>query len=147
MRENVDILPRIARWVGDHHERLDGSGPRQETTPSIEAQILGICDIFDANITPHPERSFLSPHSARMIALSVAPGKFTPEVVTAFEQHVLPYPPESPVRLSDGTLAIVVTPSAPDDPLMPVIRAGDGKEYNLSEYAKPRVSGYIRVPS
>ena len=58
------------------------------------------------------------------------------EVVTAFEQHVLPYPPESPVRLSDGTLAIVVTPSAPDDPLMPVIRAGDGKEYNLSEYMR-----------
>lgn len=145
LRENIDVLPRIAEWVGDHHERLDGSGPRVQTSVSVEAQIIGLVDIFDANLTPHPRSSFLSPHSARSIALSVAPGRFASEVIAAFDETILPYPPESPVKLSDGTTAMVVTPSDRDNPLMPVIKAGDGNTYDLADYAAPRVVDFVRI--
>jgi HD-GYP domain-containing protein (c-di-GMP phosphodiesterase class II) len=42
-------LSRVAEIAGAHHERLDGSGyPSGATQIPIEAQIMAICDVYDA---------------------------------------------------------------------------------------------------
>lgn len=147
LSEHFEVLPRIAEWVADHHERVDGSGPRRFTNPSIEAQIIGLVDIYDANLTPHPRRATLTPHSAWNVAVTIAPQKFAPEVVAAFRAHILPYPPETRVVLTGGTPGVIVTPAASEHPLAPVVRCGDGNLYDLSEFASPRVVGLARDPA
>lgn len=142
--EHFEVLPRLTEWVGDHHERVDGSGPRGTTTPALEAQIIGLCDIYDANLTPHPRRATLTPHSAWNVAMAVAPRKFDPAVVAAFKAHLRPYPPGTRVVLTGGTPAVIVTPAASEHPLAPVVRCGDGKHYDLAAFAAPRVVGLAR---
>jgi putative nucleotidyltransferase with HDIG domain len=51
--------PLVLALVHDHHERLDGSGyPRglADGEISLEAQILGVCDVYDALISPRVYR-------------------------------------------------------------------------------------------
>ena len=64
-RMSADILGPLDAWglpvdaVLSHHERLDGSGyPRglEGDQLSIDAQILGACDMFEALVTTRPWR-------------------------------------------------------------------------------------------
>lgn len=54
---------RILHSIRDHHERLDGSGyPRglKGNQISLEAQIIAVCDVFDAMTSDRPYRKALS---------------------------------------------------------------------------------------
>jgi HD-GYP domain-containing protein (c-di-GMP phosphodiesterase class II) len=71
-----------------HHERLDGSGYPQglrgEDVPLL-AQIVGICDVFDALTSNRPYRPALSvSDAARHLLEDAASGKFAREHVDAF---------------------------------------------------------------
>jgi putative nucleotidyltransferase with HDIG domain len=62
--------PLVVSLVNDHHERLDGSGyPRglRGEQISLEARILGVCDVYDALLSPRVYRAAW-PHE-RAIAL------------------------------------------------------------------------------
>jgi putative nucleotidyltransferase with HDIG domain len=62
--------PLVLALVNDHHERLDGSGyPRGLGAGeiSLEAQILAVCDVYDALISPRVYRAAWP--QARAIAL------------------------------------------------------------------------------
>ena len=58
---------RMLHAIRDHHERLDGSGyPRGLTGNdiSLEAQIIAVCDTFDAMNSDRPYRKALAPTKA-----------------------------------------------------------------------------------
>jgi putative two-component system response regulator len=71
-----------------HHERLDGSGYPQglrgDEVPLL-AQIVGICDVFDALTSHRPYRPALSAEeAARHLLKEAGQGKFNREHVDAF---------------------------------------------------------------
>lgn len=58
----------IARWVGQHHERIDGCGYPLGLAGeqiSLEARILAVADAYEAMIADRPYRAGMSASEAR----------------------------------------------------------------------------------
>jgi diguanylate cyclase (GGDEF)-like protein len=77
----------IARWVGQHHERIDGRGyplglAAEEI--SLEARILAVADAYEAMIADRPYRLGMPAQEARAELLRCAGSQFDPQVVEAF---------------------------------------------------------------
>ena len=73
--------------IRDHHERLDGSGyprGRKSDEISLEAQIIAVCDVFDALTTYRPYRKELSCTQALQEILPY-PEKYNHSVAVALE--------------------------------------------------------------
>jgi diguanylate cyclase (GGDEF)-like protein/putative nucleotidyltransferase with HDIG domain len=78
---------KILHAIRDHHERLDGSGyPRhlKGERLSLEAQIIAICDVFDAMNTDRPYRKALSHEEALKEILS-QPKKYNHQIALALK--------------------------------------------------------------
>jgi HD-GYP domain-containing protein (c-di-GMP phosphodiesterase class II) len=79
----------VLALVNDHHERLDGSGyPRglADGEISLEAQILAVCDVYDALISPRVYREAW-PHERAIALLRQGAGlQFEPRCVEALER-------------------------------------------------------------
>lgn len=92
-----DILSEIpgfgaaAWWVACHHERIDGKGypaMLEGDEVPLEAQIIGICDMFDALTSDRPFRPALSRPEAGNVLRGLAGARFTPYVFERFEAVV-----------------------------------------------------------
>ena len=84
----LQSLRSVRPIIRCHHERLDGSGYPQrlrgDEVPLL-AQIVGICDVFDALTSHRPYRGALSAEeAARHLLKEAAQGKFLREHVEAF---------------------------------------------------------------
>jgi putative two-component system response regulator len=84
----LQSLRNVRPIIRCHHERLDGSGYPQglrgDEVPLL-AQIVGICDVFDALTSNRPYRPALSASdAARHLLDDAADGKFAREHVDAF---------------------------------------------------------------
>jgi len=66
--------------VEEHHECLDGSGYPNGRAPSMEGAIVGLCDIFEAAVTPN--RRYKSPKTREEILAEIrsASGRLHPPV-------------------------------------------------------------------
>jgi HD-GYP domain-containing protein (c-di-GMP phosphodiesterase class II) len=74
--------------IRNHHERLDGSGyPRglKGDQISLQAQIIAVCDVFDAMSTTRPYRSPLSPKEA-LKEMLLHPEKYNRKIVITLEE-------------------------------------------------------------
>ncbi|MDP3789533.1 MAG: CHASE2 domain-containing protein, partial [Candidatus Omnitrophota bacterium] len=74
--------------IMDHHERLDGSGyPRglKDGQISLDAQIIAVCDVYDAMSTNRPYRKALSVKEA-LQEMQSHPEKYNQRVVLALEE-------------------------------------------------------------
>lgn len=89
-----DILSEIpgfgaaAWWVACHHERVDGKGypaMLEGDEVPIEAQIVGICDMFDALTSDRPFRRALSRPEAGNVLRGLAGARYLPYVFDRFE--------------------------------------------------------------
>lgn len=92
--------PLVLSLVNDHHERLDGSGyprglPRERI--SVEAQILAVCDVYDALISPRVYRDAWPHERAIALLRSAAGTEFDARCVAALE-GVLARSASSPAR-------------------------------------------------
>ncbi|EIV99141.1 HD-GYP domain-containing protein [Thermoanaerobacter siderophilus] len=79
-----DLIPGVLY----HHERLDGSGyPFGVSIIPLNAQIIGICDSFDAMTTkrPYNEKRLKSIHEA-IFELKTQPQKYNYKIVEALEE-------------------------------------------------------------
>lgn len=80
----------VQRLVLDHHERIDGSGyPRgiEDGALDLETRILGVCDVYDALVSPRVYREAWT-HADALRHLRAARGQFDQRCVAALE-HVL----------------------------------------------------------
>ncbi|MBN1872056.1 MAG: CHASE2 domain-containing protein [Candidatus Omnitrophica bacterium] len=81
---------KILHAIRDHHERLDGTGyPRglKGDQISIEAQIIMICDVFDAMTTDRPYRKALT-HEDSINEMLSQPEKYNRNIVLALK-HII----------------------------------------------------------
>jgi len=79
---------RMLHAIRDHHERLDGSGyPRglKKEQISLEAQIIAVCDSYDAMTADRPYRKALSPAKA-IDELTSHHEKYNSRVASALKQ-------------------------------------------------------------
>lgn len=93
-----DILSEIpgfgaaAWWVGCHHERIDGKGYpgmlKGDEVPA-EAQIIGMCEAFDALTSDRPYRRAMSVVDAIEVLRGLGGTRFTPALVERFEDVIV----------------------------------------------------------
>jgi HD-GYP domain-containing protein (c-di-GMP phosphodiesterase class II) len=95
-----DILSEIpglgaaAWWVGCHHERIDGKGypgmlEGSEVPP--EAQIIGMCEAFDALTSDRPYRRAMPHADAFEVMRGLAGTRFDPYLLARFESVAGPF--------------------------------------------------------
>ena len=79
----------VQRLVLDHHERIDGSGyPRglQDAALDLETRILGVCDVYDALVSPRVYRNAWPHSEAIRHFLGPARSQFDRRCVAALER-------------------------------------------------------------
>jgi HD-GYP domain-containing protein (c-di-GMP phosphodiesterase class II) len=89
-----DILSEIpglgaaAWWVGCHHERIDGKGypgMLEGDEVPMEAQIIGMCEAFEALTSDRPYRHAMSVENAFDVMNGLAGTRFDPYLLARFE--------------------------------------------------------------
>jgi HD-GYP domain-containing protein (c-di-GMP phosphodiesterase class II) len=95
-----DILSEIpglgaaAWWVGCHHERIDGKGypgMLEGAEVPVEAQIIGMCEAFDALTSDRPYRRAMSAADAFEVMQGLAGTRFDPYLLARFESVAGPF--------------------------------------------------------
>lgn len=116
----------------EHHMRWDGTGYPSRTPrrrQNLCARIVAVADSYDA-MTSRRSYSAARVQDDAMLTLAQSAGSsLDPVLVRSFITLMGIYPPRSVVRLSDGAVAIVLSPSD-GDPLRPMVRriaAPDGE--------------------
>lgn len=97
--------------IGQHHERLDGSGyPRGLRGEHIHqvAKIVAIADTYAAMISDRPYRKKHRPYEAIEYIMSSAGFEFDHTLVDIFTKCTVPYPIGTMVKLSGGEKGVVI---------------------------------------
>jgi HD-GYP domain-containing protein (c-di-GMP phosphodiesterase class II) len=111
LRKAEGISPLARAVVRSHHERWNGAGyPDGQVGQQIHqfARIAAVADVFDALTSDRYYRRALSLHEGYDYVVSRSGFDFDPEVVDVFQSLVAPFPPGTPVVLSDGHCGVVV---------------------------------------
>lgn len=106
---NISLM--TAHCALSHHERLNGSGyPRGITGKDIHpyAQIIGVCDVFDALTSQRVYKKAILPHEALEILYAGVDTLFDKKLIEAFRNTIAIYPIGLTVTLSDGKEGIVI---------------------------------------
>ncbi|MFM2210412.1 MAG: hypothetical protein RIQ96_2055 [Pseudomonadota bacterium] len=108
--------------IAQHHEAADGSGwPTGRRDAEKGARILAMADRFDRLCNPvTAEVAPLSPAEALAQMVRLEAARFDGTLLGLFIQVLGVHPPGSWVQLSDGALAIVVSPG--EHPATPRVR-------------------------
>ncbi|MFN0149029.1 MAG: HD-GYP domain-containing protein [Dehalococcoidia bacterium] len=94
-----DILSEIpglgaaAWWVGCHHERIDGKGypgMLEGDEVPVEAQVIGMCEAYDALTSDRPYRRAMGPADAMEVMRGLGGTRFDTYLLARFEGAVSP---------------------------------------------------------
>ncbi len=111
LESDPEVAPAVLRAVGEHHERLDGSGypaALQDRAISIFGQLAGIVDVMVAMTSPRPYAKVFSTYEAMMHLFEAADeGRFHGPLVEQLVQSIGLFPVGSLVELSNGEVAAV----------------------------------------
>lgn len=91
----VPGLGAAAWWVGCHHERMDGKGypgMLEGDEVPIEAQIIGMCEAYDALTSDRPYRRAMTAADALEVMRGLSGTRFDPYLLARFESLIGPYP-------------------------------------------------------
>lgn len=113
-----------ATW--GHHLRHDGGGyPRMPAwhLPGVVAELVHVCDVFEALTARRPYKRPLSPRHAFELMLREE-SAFHPRLLAALVDTLGLYPPGSEVRLSDARTGVVIRRGATIE--CPVLRITHG---------------------
>jgi HD-GYP domain-containing protein (c-di-GMP phosphodiesterase class II) len=150
-QQSVALLEKLgvtdAHWlraVAQHHEHQDGSGyPAGCTEIDEMANVLHVCDVFMAKISPRMLRPALSPQEAiRQLYREDSGGPIATALIKTFGI----YPPGDFVQLASGELGIVVERTA--NAKAPIVAAiTDGREQPVTSTVRrdTRQAGYAVV--
>jgi HD-GYP domain-containing protein (c-di-GMP phosphodiesterase class II) len=82
----------VAWWVGCHHERVDGKGYpgmlEGEAVP-VEAQIIGICEAYEALTSNRPYRRAMGRDDASEVLRGLADSRFDATVIRRLEEVLM----------------------------------------------------------
>lgn len=142
LRRLPDCKERIIQGVITHHEFFDGSGyPNQLTGARIPlfGRLLAVADVYDALSSNRSYRQAWSPAQVMDYIESRSGTQFDPGIVAAFHSSVTAYPVGTPVKLSDGSIGLVIQ-NHRNLPLRPTVRILSpatlyGREVDLSAEA------------
>lgn len=122
---DVSSVPKaVLHIIGEHHERLDGSGyPNKLAGAAISrlGQMAAIVDVYDAMTADRKHQGATPPTAVLRKLLEWSKHSFNPELVQVFIRCIGIYPVGSVVRLESGRIAIVVEQS-PKSLLQPKVR-------------------------
>jgi HD-GYP domain-containing protein (c-di-GMP phosphodiesterase class II) len=111
LRDKVEIPTKSYLGSLQHHEKFDGSGyPDQMKGLDISTfgRLIAISDVYDALTSDRPYRSALLASEAMEYVMGGAGSLFDPEFVFLFTRKVAAYPLGTCVRLSNGSIGIIV---------------------------------------
>lgn len=117
LRSQFDVGLMVAHVAFQHHERLDGTGyPRGLKGQDIieYAKLVAVADVYDAVTSDRIYRSRLSPEAGLRILHEQAGTKLDEIFIRRLTSFVVPYPPATVVRLSDHSVALVVSVNVAD---------------------------------
>lgn len=109
--EILTALPQARDVAHEHHERYDGSGYPQGKKGNqihLNAQIVSICDVYDAVTAARVHRPAYPPHEALELIAGSGNRAFALDLITKFLENVAAYPTGSVVKFSDNRVGIVV---------------------------------------
>ncbi|HBV95475.1 MAG: phosphodiesterase [Peptococcaceae bacterium BICA1-7] len=110
--ENAGNLGRVPSTIAyQHHESLDGSGYPLGVSGdqfSEYAQIVSIADKFDALTANRVYHSPFPAHEAYEMCAGSGSYWFSERVVKAFLYNIAAYPEGTPVKLSNGLIAVAL---------------------------------------
>ena len=89
---SVHEFSNIARFILEHHERIDGSGYPSGIKGddiSVQARIIAVADAYDAMISHRPYRKAMTPQEAIAELLRWSGKHFDPVIIDVFIQQVL----------------------------------------------------------
>jgi HD-GYP domain-containing protein (c-di-GMP phosphodiesterase class II) len=100
--------------IADHHEAIDGSGwPQGKKDAATGARILSLVDRYDRLCSPEASsRESLMPAEALATMFRHQASQFDATFLRILIKLLGVYPPGTLVQLSDGSLALVVSPGA-----------------------------------
>jgi len=157
-RAGVDLLggndwsPLVKAVVLRHHERWDGSGyPDGKAGEEIHqmARIAAVADVYDAITSERHYAAAEPPHVGVRVILKGRGTMFDPDVVDTFAMLVAPFPPGSPVELTDGRRGVVVSVPevAIDRPVVRILEGPDAQtEVALKFDPSLRIAGWEDIP-
>lgn len=128
LKINSNIDHRIMLIALQHHERSNGSGYPwgiKENQIHRLARIVALADVYDALTTDRVYRSRMTSYEALQIIRQGQETHFSPEVMAAFEQVVIPYSVGDTVLLNNG-LSGKVTLLNSADLLRPFVATAQG---------------------
>lgn len=108
----------------EHHMRADGSGypSRPLKRPQhLASRIVAVADAYDAMTSQRSYSAARVQDEAMSLLVKSAGASLDPVLVRLFVRMMGVYPARSAVRLSDGRLGVVVSPSF-TDPVRPLVR-------------------------
>ena len=135
--------------IRDHHERIDGSGyPRGIKGHEVgkNTLIVALADTYDSMTTDQPWRKAMPPQVALTRMHKECAAGFGQDLVEQFIKCLGIYPIGSLVRLSDGSLGVVLSSDEETrlKPMVMLVRDDDGDEIlprkivNLQAIARAR---------
>lgn len=144
LRRQEDIPLLAAHCAYQHHERLDGTGyPRGLKGGEIHpyAQLVTVCDVFDALTTHRIYRPPLLPHEAMEKLFAGTDTLFAKTFVEGMRDTISLYPLGLSVTLNTGESGVVVDSNKgmPSRPIVRILYDENGEpvalpyEYDLSK--------------
>lgn len=133
LRTAQGLSQEALKAIGDHHERLNGTGYPQglhETAISEYAKILAVCDVYDALTHPRSYRKPFSPAQAIKMLIDGIEDQFDRRIVKTLVDELSIYPKGSLIKLSTDEIGTVelVHPEAPLRPVVLIRRNASGQE-------------------
>ena len=89
MLGDLGFAKDVRQLVRDHHERLDGSGYPHgigDSAISLDARILGVCDVYDALLSKRVYRDAWTHERAIALLHEESGSAFDPKCVAALER-------------------------------------------------------------
>ncbi len=125
----------VIRIVGEHHERIDGSGFPHKLkggSLSVLAQLVGLVDLYDGMVSRRGASPAMLPHDAvRQLLLLGDRGQCSKELIQSMIGSLGVYPIGSLVLLNTAEQAVVVGMSTTQrlKPVVKVITGPRGESY------------------
>jgi putative nucleotidyltransferase with HDIG domain len=122
-----DFPKNAALAILQHHEQYDGMGyPRHMKGEEISklARIISIVNLYDTLCNDVDPKKAMNPYQALSFMYTKWKKALDPELVTLFIRSLGVYPPGTPVMLSNGVIALVMSVN-PQNPMKPFLMLYD----------------------